>query len=80
MQILRREDKTVLLDGNEVYTLEKAVDSLAMCVVDDYLALKRSIPNSTGKEVSKDELEFEMQILTVLSSALRAVNGIRRPL
>lgn len=46
MQFLKKGDKTVLLDKNEVYTLERAVDTLAMSVFEDYIALKRDEPNS----------------------------------
>lgn len=61
MQFLKSGDKSVLLDGTELYTLDKAVDTLAICVFDDYLALKRGVENSNGKNVSEETLNQILQ-------------------
>ncbi len=75
MQHLKRGDKSLLLDKNEVYTLERVVDSLAMSIFDDYVALKRGEENSNGEKVERETLKEDMEVLEVLSNALLATKG-----
>lgn len=72
MQFLKRGEETVILHGNEVYTLDRLVNMLAMCVYDDYVSLKNGKTNSDGKEVTETSLKSEMELLGVLSNALNA--------
>lgn len=76
MQFMKRGNQTVILDGNTVYTLEGAVDLLAMNLFDDFTSLKKGVKNSNGKEVSMDEMREDMEVLKVLSAALSATRGL----
>lgn len=76
MQFLKKGDKTVLLDGNEVYTLEKAVDTLAISVFEDYIALKRDEPNSNNEKVTEEKIRLAMDVLDSLSGALSATKNV----
>ncbi|MBS6765233.1 MAG: hypothetical protein KH304_16855 [Clostridium sp.] len=78
MQFLKKGDKTVLLDRNEVYTLERAVDTLAMSVFEDYIALKRDEPNSNNEKVTEERIMLAMDVLNSLSGALSATNSETR--
>ena len=72
MQIMKRGDETVILHDSEVFTLERVVNTVAMCAYDDYVSLKAGKPNSEGKEVTEDSLKSELELLNILSNALSA--------
>lgn len=72
MQHLKRGNKSLLLDKNEVYTLERVVDNFAMSIFDDYISLKRGEENSNGEKVEMETLKEDMRVLEVLSNALIA--------
>ena len=72
MQYLKRGDKSLLLDENEVYTLERVVYNFAMSIFDDYISLKRGTENSNGEKVERETLKEDMEVLEVLSNALIA--------
>ena len=71
-QFFKRGDEVLVLDGNEMYTLERAVDTLAMITFDDYMCLKRGEKNSDGKEVSMESIRDGLDVLNALSNALLA--------
>lgn len=72
MQFFKRDDAILVLDGNEMYTLERAVSTLAMTTFESYMCLKRGEKNSNGKEVSMESIRDNLDVLNALSNALLA--------
>lgn len=72
MQFFKRGEETLVLDGNEIYTLERAVDTLAMATYEDYVCLKRGEKNNLGQEPAMDSIKNDLEVLNALSNALLA--------
>lgn len=73
MQFFKRGEETLVLDGNEMYTLERAVDTLAMAAYEDYVCLKRGEKNNLGQEPAMDSIKNDLEVLNALSNALLAI-------
>ncbi len=71
-QFFKRGGEVLVFDGNEMYTLERAVGTLAMATFDDYVHMKRGEKNSDGKEVSMESIRDGLDVLNTLSNALLA--------
>lgn len=71
-QFFKRGDEALVLDGNEIYTLERAVNTLAMTTFDDYMCLKRGEINSLEAKVAMEHMRDNLDVLNALSNALLA--------
>lgn len=71
--IARGNKVSLLVDGKEVITLEKAVYTTAMLLYEDYRCMKKGIKNDFGREITVDDLKPDVEVLNALSHAYEAL-------
>lgn len=75
MQLLQSGNMALVLENEDnIVTLEKAVNRIAMTVYMDACAYFNKKKNENGEFVSEDTLRLEMDVLNSLSNALSATS------